>query len=118
MTTFYSDLAAVATRLLTDKGQQVTFSRETSTGFDPETGINTTNTSTFTGYGASFNYNSSEIDGTIVVKGDIRFVVEAMTTAPDSGDTVTVDSLIYRVMDVKKVSPAGTVVLYECRLRK
>jgi hypothetical protein len=115
--TFYSDLAAVATRLLTDKGQQVTFSRETSTGFDPEAGINTTTTSTITGYGAAFDYNSSEIDGTIVVKGDIRFLFEA-GSAPQQDDVVTIDSIIYRVMAVKTTSPAGTAVLYECQLRK
>ena len=115
--TFYTDLAAVALRLLTDKGQQVTFSRETSTGFDPETGINTTTTSTITGYGAAFDYNSSEIDGTIIVKGDIRFLFEA-GSAPQQDDTAPVDSIIYRVMAVKKISPAGTDVLYEVQLRK
>ena len=114
---FYSDLAAVATRLLTDKGQQVTFSRETSTGFNPTTGINTTTTSTITGYGAAFDYNSSEIDGTIIVKGDIRFLFEA-GSAPQQDDTVTIDSIGYRVMDVKKTAPGGTDVLYEVQLRK
>jgi len=115
--TFYTDLAAVALRLLTDKGQQVTFSRETTSSFDPGTGINTTTTSTITGYGAAFDYNKSEIDGTIVVKGDIRFLFEA-GSAPQQDDTVTIDSIGYRVMDVKKTSPAGTDVLYECQLRK
>jgi len=117
MTTFYSDLAAVATMLLTDKGQQVTFSRETTSSFDPGTGINTTTTSTITGYGASFDYNSSEIDGTIIVKGDIRFLFEA-GNAPKQDDTVPIDSINYRVMSVKKTAPGGTDVLYECQLRK
>ena len=115
--TFYSDLAAMAARRITDRGQQVTFSRETTSSFDPETGINTTTTSTITGYGTSFDYNGSEIDGTIIVKGDIRFLFEA-GSAPQQDDTVTIDSIGYRVMDVKKTAPGGTDVLYECQLRK
>ncbi len=114
--TFYGDLASVALRLLKSKGQQVTFSRETSTAFDPATGSNQTTTSTYTAYGASFSYNRSEIDGTIVQKNDIRFVMDS-TTEPKNGDTTTIDSNVYRVMNVKPTSPAGTAVIYEAQLR-
>lgn len=118
MSNFYSGLAAVALKLLTDKGQNVTFTRETSSAFDPQTGNNQTTSSTFTGYGAAFNYNKSEIDDTIIQKGDIRFIMEATATEPVSGDTVTIDGIIYRVMSIKPTSPAGTVVIYEAQLRK
>lgn len=115
---FYTDLAAVATRLLTDKGQKVTLSRETSSSFNPATGVNTTATSTFSGYGAAFDYNHNEIDGDLIKKGDIRFILEATTTVPLAGDITTIDSVIYRVMSVKKTSPAGTPVMYTLQLRK
>ena len=115
--TFYSELASVALRLLTDKGQQVTFTTISSDAFDPPTGSNQTTPTTYTAYGASFNYNKSEIDGTIIQKGDIRFVMDS-TTEPNKGDTVTIDSIIYRVMSVKPTSPAGTAVIYEAQLRK
>lgn len=115
--TFYADLADVAFRLLKDKGQNVTFNRETSDAFDPVAGENQTNPSTFTAYGAAFNYNKSEIDGTIIQKGDIRFVMEA-TTEPQNDDTTTIDSAIYRVMSVKPTNPAGTSVIYEAQLRR
>lgn len=115
---FYTGLAATATRLLTSKGKVVTFTRYTSTDFDPAQGINTTTTSTFTGNGAAFGYKSGEIDGTVVIKGDIRLIVDAMTTPPLIEDNVTIDSLIYRVMNVEKVNPAGTPVIYKVQLRK
>lgn len=118
MSNFYTQMKSVASRLLTDKGQSLTFSRETSSGFNPVTGVNTTSTSTYTGNGASFNYNKAEIDGTLVQRGDIRLLLEAVTTEPEQGDTVTIDSIIYRVMSVSPTSPAGTVVLYELQLRK
>jgi len=116
--TLYTSLKSVASGLLQDKGQLVTFSREVSSGFDPILGANTTSTTTFTGYGAAFDYNKTEIDSEIVKRGDIRFVMEAIDTEPVPGDTATIDSKVYRVMNVKPTSPAGTVVIYEAQLRK
>lgn len=118
MADFYGNLAAVATRLLTSKGQSITFSREVQSAFNPTTGVATTSTTTFSGYGAAFDYNSSEIDGEIIQKGDIRLVLEATATAPIIGDTCTIDSDAYRAMNVKPTSPAGTPVIYEVQLRR
>ena len=116
--TFYSGLSSTASRLLQSKGQLVTFSRDTSTSFDGATGKEQSSASTFTGYGAAFNYNRKEIGGSLIQDGDIRFVMEATTTAPINGDTTTIDGVIYRVMSVKVTSPAGTVVIYELQLRR
>jgi len=115
---FYNNLKSVASSLLQDKGQQVTFTRAGSAAFNPVTGANTKSESTFTGYGAAFDYNKAEIDDVVVQRGDIRFLLEATTTAPENDDTVSIDSESYRVMNVKKTSPAGTVVVYELQLRK
>lgn len=118
MSEFYTNLKATAKRLLIDKGQQITLSREVSSGFNPVTGENTSSVTAFTGYGAAFNYNKTEIDGTVIEAGDIRFILEATDTAPESGDETTIDSLIYRVMGVKVTSPSGVPVIYELQLRK
>ena len=115
---FYSDLKLTAARLLTDKGQQVTFSREVETAFNPTTGVVTASTTTYTGYGAAFDYSQREIDGVIVQAGDIRFLMEATTTEPKNGDTTTIDSSNYRIMNVNPTSPAGVVVMYEVQLRR
>lgn len=116
--TFYSGLAAVATNLLTSKGQLLTFSKKTTSVFDPTKGKNNTTISTFTGHGAAFDYNKSEIDGEVVRRDDIRLIFEATTTVPAVGDTTTIDGVVYRVMRVKSTSPARTVVMYELQLRK
>ena len=115
---FYSGLAVVARRLLTTKGQTLTFSRETSTSFDHILGENTTSASTYTGVGAAFDYNSREIDGEVVQRGDIRLILEATTTPPIIDDATTIDGDVYRIMAVRPISPAGTVVIYEVQLRK
>jgi len=111
-------LKSIASSLLADNGQSLTFSRETSSGFDPATGINTTTTSTYTGYGAGFGYAAREIDGSVIKKGDIRLILEATDTAPLNGDTVVYDSETYRVMDIEKVKPATIAVLYKLQLRR
>lgn len=115
---FYDNLKSVASKLLQDKGQQLTFTRAGSAAFDPVTGGNTKSESTYTGYGAAFDYNKAEIDGVVVQRGDIRLILEATATEPENDDTVSIDSESYRVMNVKKTSPAGTVVAYELQLRK
>ena len=115
---FYGGLANVASNLLKSKGQNLTFTRKTISAHDPKAGVVQSNPSTYTGYGAAFDYNRKEIDGTLVKRGDIRLILEATTTAPDNGDTVTIDSVIYRIMSVKPTSPAGTVVIYEVQLRR
>lgn len=119
MADFYENLAVIAARLLADKGQTVTFSRDNVSSFDPVLGQETLGTPvTYSGDGASFGYNKSEVDGTIIQAGDIRFILEAVTTEPLPGDSVTIDSVVYRVMDVRKSAPAGTVTHYELQLRK
>ena len=116
---FYSQLASVASRILTDKGKSLTFTRVSGGTFDPVAGETTGDSTTnYTGYGAAFNYNKSEIDGTIVQNGDIRLLLEDTATAPILEDTVTIDSIIYTVKNVTPTSPAGVVVMYELQLRR
>jgi len=115
---FYDNLASVATKLLTDKGQQVTINRAVTNSFNPVTGIITPGTATnIVGYGAAFDYNANQIDGTLVQNGDIRFILEP-TDEPAIEDTVVIDSDTYKVISVKKTAPAGIVVNYELQLRK
>ena len=116
---FYSSLAATALRLLQDKGQSVSLSRETGGTFDPILGSTSGATTTaWTGYGAAFDYKSAQVDGVMVIKGDIRLLLEAVDTTPEMGDRATVDSIDYQVISVKETSPGGVVVMYELQLRR
>jgi hypothetical protein len=115
---FYGGLQATASRLLTDKGQLLTFSRKTTTVFNPVKGKNNSTTSTYTGYGAAFDYKTREIDGVKVQESDIRLLLQATDTVPAINDTTTIDSVIYKILKIDKVSPGGTVVYYEIQLRR
>lgn len=115
---FYSNMAATALRLLTKFGQTVVFTRPTGDTFDPSLGsYSGGTTTTITGKGAAFDYKNSEIDGTIVQKGDVRVIFEASTVAPAQNDNCALDSINYRVMDVKPLSPGGTDVIFTVQLR-
>lgn len=115
---FYGGLANTATNLLTKYGQTVTFSRETGGAFDPTLGEESgATTTTWTGNGAAFNFNRSEIDGVMVQASDLRLLLEAVSTAPAIGDQVTVDSVAYHVISVTPASPGGVVVKYDLQIR-
>ena len=112
-------MAATASRLLKDKGASVTFTRTVTGSFDPVTGVETPGTPvTIKGSGAAFDYKHTEIDGTIIQRGDIRFLFEPTTIEVAIGDTVPVDSVTYRAMDANPLKPAGTTVLQVIQLRK
>ena len=116
---FYSGLAAVASSLLDTFGQAVSFSRQTAGTFDPALGKYTgQSTVAFSGNGASFDYNSSEIDGKVIQRDDIRLMLEVTDTKPEIGDSCTIAAVAYRVMNVTESSPGGTVTHYELQLRK
>jgi len=114
----YAALQNTASGLLSNNGQSLSFGRETSSSFNPVTGVDTTSSSTYTGYGAGFDYIKAEIDGEVIQRGDVRLILEATTTAPLIGDTVTYNGSVYRVMNVDEVSPGGTVVIYKLQIRK
>jgi len=115
---FYDNLQKTATRLLTSKGQKVTFTRLVETSFNSGTGEKTTSDFVYSGYGAAFDYKASEIDGSVIQRGDIRLMLEKTTLAPKIDDSAKIDTVNYRIMDVIKSSPAGTVTHYTCRLRQ
>ena len=118
MADFYAGLADTAARLLADKGQIISFSRQTGGTFDPVLGAESGASATaFTGNGAAFNYMNAEIDGTVVRRGDVRLIVESTDTVPEQGDTCTVDSAVYRVMMVEPIAPAGITVINKVQLR-
>ena len=118
MSSFYNGLAATATSLLDTYGQTVTLSRLTGATFNPTLGEDSGgSTTTWTGNGAAFNYKNSEIDGVMIQEKDMRLTLEAVSTTPEIGDQVTVDSLNYHVVSVTETSPGGVVVKFDIQLR-
>ena len=123
--TFYTRLQATANRLLKGKGQSLTLTKITAGPYNPATGGFTgAGTSTQTAYGTILDYETKQIDGTLIKAGDKQLLLSAFKTdgaaltAPVLGDTVSIGGVTYTLVEpLKEVNPAGTTVMYECNLR-
>ena len=115
--TFYTNMAATATRLLAKYGQTITWSQTTGGTYNPATGETTGGTTTnYSGYGALLDFNTSLIDGDQIQATDKRLLLQSGDIAAIQ-DQLTVDGTAYTVVMKKEINPAGTVVMYEFQLR-
>ena len=120
----YSEIADVSDEILEEFGQAVTLTHVEPGTYVPGEGITNT-TTTQAGTGAVVDWDSRQVDGSLILIGDKRLLLSplntagAVLTAPVLGDTVTdAAGVVYTlVAPLKTVSPAGTVVLYDCNLR-
>ena len=121
---FYEKMQKTSDRLLISKGQAVVLKHTVVGEYVPGSGVETT-VSTQYGTGAVVDWDSNQIDGTLILTGDKRLLLSALNTsgaaltAPVLGDTVTdAAGRVYTLTaPLETLSPAGTVVLYTCNLR-
>lgn len=117
MGTFSTNLKNVANNLLTTYGQSVAFRRYTTTEYNTATGaVDPVNTTTFTALAHPSTYRLNEIDGQTVQVNDIKAIVYS-TTEPRIEDEATIDSVVYRVMNVEKIQAQGEAIVYRLQLR-
>ena len=125
---FYTRMQSTADRLLKGKGQSVTLTKQTAGSYDPSTGAATVTTTTQTGTGAVFEYDTKQAGiynapGSLVKVGDKQLLLSAFNssgavlTAPQVNDTVTIGGIVYTITQVRSLAPAGTVVLFDCNIR-
>lgn len=119
MAEFYSNFAALATRLIRLRGQSVTFTRAVSGTIDPITGEGTAGTPiTFTGFGLVFDYEKRLVDGVQIQSQDKRLLLEpGVVQIPAIDDVATTVNGNFTVVNVSPLNPDGTVVKYDVQLR-
>lgn len=118
MPTFdYNKFVSMARRLLEKFGTTATFTYATSESFNTTTMANTKTTSTFTGNAVVVPFNKIEMDGETIQQQDLRLVVEKTSIVPAVDNTVTWNSVDYRIMNVEIISPGQVDVVYICQLR-
>ena len=94
-------------------GEPCTVTSTEEGAFDPATGtVGAGTTIVQSGFAAPDTYNSYEINGTTVLQGDVKLVLSKLGMRPEVGDTVTMDSVVYRIMDVYPVRMSGADVVY------
>ena len=145
-TGFYGRMQKTANRLLIGKGQAVTLKHVIPGEYVPGEGIVNTLSLQY-GTGAIAEWDSKQVDGTLILIGDKRLLLSPLNTAglaltaPILGDTITNEDVMAIGLDwleqaskgkffveaagvvytfvapLKTISPAGTAVLYDCNLR-
>jgi len=121
MATFdYARARATAARLLSRFGQAATLRQTSTTEGDPwDPGSGTTTTTDTTVTAAVLEYANSEVDGTLILASDRKVYVsaEGIAVTPTPADVLIVGSDQLSIVNVKPLSPAGTVVMWECQCR-
>ncbi len=92
--------AATATRLLTQYGDNVTFTRTIPGVFNPSTGgISSPSITQYQAQGVSSNFNEMELTNSTVQYGDMKYyILPPDGTTPQIGDTVVIGSIKYRII--------------------
>lgn len=122
MSAFYTNLAAVADRLLAKFGQDVLVSNFGLSEPDVDTGVvsQTVTTNTAKGVELDFDYRNFG-DSTEAYKSvsssDKRLLLSA-TNVVNPQDQLIVDGEIYKAHVIKVVKPAATRVIYDIWMQK
>ena len=112
----YTALQSSAGTLLQRFGRELTFTRTTDGTYAPNTGTVTTTSSTYKKYACVFDYSDTERGDTNIQIGDRRVLAEGH--AYQVGDTVSIESEIYKVVAVANIQPAAVVVACNLQVRK
>jgi hypothetical protein len=106
---------------LQKKGQAMTLTRVSAGTYDPVTGNTTGATAaTHTVHGIVTNYTTAlkNAGDSLIQSGDRLATIEAVTVAPAVNDTLTIGGIVWKIMAIDPIDPAGTAYIYKCQIRK
>jgi len=116
--TFQTDMYAVAYDILSELGQTITFTRDVVSDMNPMTGdvIDTTDTS-YTGVGYPSNYNTYQIDGSVIQRDDVLLILNT-PDAPLENDIFVINGKSYTALTIQNITAQGGNILYKVQLRQ
>jgi hypothetical protein len=111
----YQRMQATATRMLKQNGVAYDVTRKGSVtvigGVEHKT-----DDVQFTAVGVKTEYAPGEIDGTVIINGDVRLTFTAEQEIK-IGDLVDIDGTLHRVIKPNPAKPASLVLCYKSQLR-
>ena len=104
---------------LQESGELVVFSYAVDPIYDNDTGdlISGGMNGTQAAYGYPESYSNAEIDGSNIMRGDIKLICSAGALRPVVGWSCLLDSKNYRVMNCNTFRKSGVDVIYYVQLR-
>lgn len=116
--TFYAEMAATASELLAEFGQDVTLVRGMTGTYVPATGTATVSVSNSYGKGVALDYDQRDIDGTKIRQGDQRVYLSVeVGVTPQTGDALLISGKTWKVIASRTLAPAGVAVIHDCQVR-
>lgn len=124
MTTFDVKMGALAARLVTKYGKEISFADRESRVYDPATGKTEFPSIALTPVKSSppFAYDAKWVDGDQIAATDTyvllaRELLPAGFT-PTNGMDVVIDTVVFRVMSIGKLYSGDLVAAYQVQLRR
>lgn len=130
---FYDEMAELTLELIAEFGQTVILRDETPGEFDPVTGGSTPSViidqpaqAILQDYGLQQS-GTSYAAGTEIRQGDKKIMVAALTTIegqsvqltpPQLSTKVIAGGIVWTIVNIKEINPAGTPLLYEIQGRR
>jgi hypothetical protein len=102
-------------------GMPMTLSTETAGVYDPATGVISNPTKVESPVsGLIMEYDSKDIDGSVIKIGDKKVLMTASDTTPEptSDYTLTMGDKDWAVINCNPIAPAGLAIVYEVQVRK
>lgn len=114
----YGRLRQVADSKIARFGQEAVLSRPTSTGpaHNPVEG----EPDTYSVRIVVETYRQNEIDGTRVLRSDLKVMMSkgALAIEPETTDQLLIGGQAHAIVDVRPVSPGGVVLYFEIQARR
>jgi len=113
---FYSGIRDTASELIAQFGVARIFTNNQQGAYNPDTGVHANTASTYTKKCVQGDFTAQDrADGTIE-SGDIKVIAEAFSY--EKGDTVSIDSLDYRIVNIRPIKPADTLLASILQVRR
>lgn len=68
---------------------------------------------TFTFAAMITQFDRNELASGNVEEGDVKFLLEAGTTDPKTGDSIRVDGMVHQIKQVTAIKPGGVVTMWK-----
>ncbi len=111
----YSRMRESAVRLIDRFGQMYTFTRQTGEQYDPATGTTTSTSETFDFNSVWVDFSKDEVDGTVILNGDVRILVDGLLKVDDR---VVRNGKEWRIVNAEEINPGDTFLMTEAQARR
>jgi hypothetical protein len=119
MTFNYQAMQGRAAKLIAKFGQSISLAQDTLPSYDSVTGSVTKTSKTYSGIGVILPYGDGvNVDtGGLVQRGD-ALIYTSISQEPKPKDKITIKNVVWSIIHVKSIEPAGVNVIYEIQVRK